>query len=286
MKSFNETWTQLLLDVVSKGRETSPRGKLTRELPQHTIEVDIRKPVLTVPERKLNYKFMAAEAFWMLSGDDSVDGVAPWNKNIAQFSDDGERFFGAYGPKIRGQLAYVVNKLLEDPDSRQAVLTIWRENPPQTKDVPCTVAMTFNIRADPRALSFRVLNAHVFMRSNDIWLGTPYDVFNFSMVAHLVTGVLNFAGCTKAGWLPVEPGSLYLTAASSHLYAMNFEQVSAILNSTSFPIHQAPTPAKLFLCTFKPLTEPERVLLDSLKELRESSPGDPLRWWEKSHAAV
>ena len=72
---------------------------------------------------------MAAEALWILSGDNKVETIAPYNKNIKQFSDDGIIFQGAYGPRIISQLDYVIESLRKDRESRQAVLTIWNPNP-------------------------------------------------------------------------------------------------------------------------------------------------------------
>jgi thymidylate synthase len=56
-------------------------------------------------------------------------------KGITRFSDDGITFFGAYGPKIITQTSYIVNTLCNDQDSRQAVLSIWRENPKSSADI-------------------------------------------------------------------------------------------------------------------------------------------------------
>jgi thymidylate synthase len=272
MIDFTKTWLSLLHSALYFGYEVSPRGMLTRELPQHTIAVNMRKPVLKVPARKLNYKFMAAEAYWIVSGDNKVKTIAPYNPNIAKFSDDGVKFFGAYGPKILAQLHYVVDKLLEDRDSRQAGLTIWRENPPVTKDVPCTVAMFFNIRQSH--YDELELNAHVFMRSSDIWLGVPYDVFNFCMVAYLVCGYLNTFGPQN---FVVKPGTLHLTAASSHIYESNWEAAKAIINSVWDDEGQQEAPATLW--------QSPKVLLRALKDLRETSPGSSLRWWEAADAS-
>ena len=217
---FSQEWLATIDTILAHGNRVAPRGKMTMELPQNTIVVNMRMPVLRVPSRSLSYKFMAAEAFWILSGDDRVETIAPYNSRIKDFSDDGERFFGAYGPKIKAQLPYIVEKLLADRDSRQAGLTIWRESPPETKDVPCTVAIFFNVRDSK-------LNAHVFMRSSDVWLGVPYDVFNFSMLSHLVCGLLNEQLTTLNR---VSPGKLYLTAASSHLYEPNWADAKACLD--------------------------------------------------------
>lgn len=259
MEDFSSTWLSAINDILTNGDPVSPRGKLTHEIPQRTIIVDMRKPVLRVPDRKLNYKFMAAEAFWILSGDDHVSTIAQYNNRIREFSDDGERFFGAYGPKIEAQLPYIINKLQADEDSRQAGLTIWRECPPQTKDVPCTVAVFFNIRQGK-------LNAHVFMRSSDVWLGIPYDVFNFSMLGHLVCGLLN----NRRESPSISPGCLFLTAASSHLYEINWSD--AKLCQSSPVLTQNETPDQLWI-------DPS-ILMDLLQDIRESHPGDSCRWWE------
>lgn len=269
---INHSWVELLKSTLEFGDIVSPRGKLTREVPQNTFVCDMRQPVLTIPERKLSYRFMAAEAFWILSGDNTVAGIAPWNKNIAEFSDDGRTFFGAYGPKITGQLDHIVRRLAEDPDSRQAGLTIWRENPPQTKDVPCTIAIFASWRG-------YLLNLHVFMRSSDIWLGLPYDVFNFSMLAHLICCRLNDLSPAEsieaAGRGPVEPGTLYLTAASSHLYEQHFDAAKKIVGGPD----DIKNPG-VYIATPEMFYTHEGALMSDLRILRESSPGDRIRWWE------
>lgn len=257
---FSRTWLDAIDDILVSGHVAAPRGKMTREIPQRTMVVDMRRPVLRVPERSLSYKFMAAEAFWILSGDDRVETIAPYNSRIKDFSDDGQRFFGAYGPKIKAQLPYIIDKLMEDEDSRQAGLTIWRECPPKTKDVPCTVAIFFSIRAGK-------LNTHVFMRSSDVWLGVPYDVFNFSMLGHLVCCLLNERHQVVCA---VEPGQLFLTAASSHLYEHNWSDARSCLGGEV--LKQPKTDALLW--------NDAKYLMQTLKALRDTKVGDQLRWWE------
>lgn len=255
---MNRAWYAALANVYAFGQVVAPRGKPTREALHYTTTVDMRRPVLTLPARWLGYRFMAAEAYWILSGDNRVETIAPWSKRIAEFSDDGWTFFGAYGPKIHEQLDHVIRTLTEDPLSRQAVINIWRENPPPTKDVPCTVALSFMIRCG-------LLELSVFMRSSDLWLGLPYDCFNFSMLAHLVCACLNEANSTT-----LEPGSLRLTAASSHLYEPHWEVVEQILRLPLPAGLEAPTPEELFLNRHR--------LMARLKDLRE--PNAPGRWWE------
>ena len=259
VEPFSHSWLALMGSILTNGDEVSPRGKVTMELPQQTIVVPMSQPVLAVPKRQINYRFMAAEAYWILTGDDRVETIAPWNKHISNFSDDGVKFFGAYGPKVMDQLPYVVDTLRKDLTSRQAGLTIWREKPQATKDVPCTVAIFFGVRNGG-------VNVHVFMRSNDVWLGTPYDVFNFSMLGHLVCGLLN----RRLGESLI-PDYLHLTAASSHLYETNWESARECLDKGEY-LHFNEVPDNLY-------QDPE-ALLETLRLLRDTKPGDDLRWWE------
>jgi thymidylate synthase len=261
--SLTEAWQQLLKDLLLNGRETSPRGMKTLELPQHTVSFDMRWPVITVPQRKLHVPFLGGEAYWILSGDDTVEGIKDYNRHIGQFSDDGVKFFGAYGPKVCGQMLYVVDKLREDPQSRQAGMTIWRENPPTTKDVPCTIALFFNVRGGK-------LHAHVFMRSSDAWLGLPYDAFNFTMVAATIVKELNK---DRLPGLHMELGTQYLTMVSSHLYEQHWDIAKQCLQ-----------PVELGWSIPKEFTDPNIEILEVLDDLRRSKRGDAIRWFEAHRA--
>lgn len=252
-------WVHALYRIINHGETVSPRGKATLELLHQTFCVDMTLPVVTVPTRKLNYSFLAAEAYWILTGDDTVAGIAPFNSHIAQFSDDGEKFAGAYGPRIKEQLPWVVAKLLDDPDTRQAGIIIWKNMPEPSRDIPCTVAIWFTIRQGR-------LNVHVFMRSSDAWLGLPYDIFNFCMLGWLVAGMLNE---TEKYWSqPLLPGTMLLTAASSHLYETDLIKAQAII-AESYEIDESRrVPLEL---AYQPDT-----LIELLKDLRVNK---ERRWW-------
>jgi len=260
---LDDAWREQLSAIKEWGRATSPRGKLTAELPSKTLVFDMNYPVITHPERKLGYKFMAAEAWWILSGRDDVESIAPYAKHIVNFSDDGHKFFGAYGPRIMSQLDYVVNALMKDPDTRQSVLTTWQPNPPKTKDVPCTIAFSWMIRDG-------LLECHVFMRSSDNWLGVPYDAFNFSMLSLEIARQLNQAPLLWPA--PIRLGALHLTAASSHLYETNWDDVDRVLD-TDWTSTAKPIPEMLYINS---ATSIKHVL----NVLKDSAPGYAGRWWE------
>jgi thymidylate synthase len=205
------------------GYYAAPRGQNIVELLATQITLDMEYPVVAVASRKLGYKFMAAEAYWILTGDDRVENIAPYSKTIANFSDNGVTFDGAYGPMIKQQLDYVVEALVKDNDSRQAVLTIWRPSPAPSKDIPCTVSIQFLLRDG-------YLHCIDTMRSSDIWLGVPYDVFNFSMLS------LQVALALRARGVWVQLGNLTLQAGSQHLYVRNREAADEALahDATAF----------------------------------------------------
>lgn len=211
-------WLRLLKDVIEYGEKISPRGQNTHELIGLQSRIDMKYPILQVGGRKLGRKFQAAEAAWILDGDNRVASIEPYSKEISKFSDDGKFYFGAYGPKIREQLPYLIKILSSDPDSRQAVLNIWRESPMKSKDIPCTLSVQFLIRNN----TLHCINT---MRSSDLWLGWPYDVFNFSMLSSYL--ILIFRDLMD--W-NLELGSLALTAGSGHLYERNWEDAIHIID--------------------------------------------------------
>lgn len=218
----DQTYRQLLSDLDHEPN-VSPRGMPVYESIAHRVVIDMEEPVVTSMARKLHLPFLFAEAAWMLEGRADVEWIAPYNRHLSRFSDDGDVFFGAYGPKIEAQFSGVVQALLQDKDTRQAVLTIWRENPPPTKDVPCTVSLQFMIRNGK-------MHCISNMRSNDAWLGFPYDIFNFSMVAWAVALEYN-----QHGFEPISIGKLFHSVASMHRYEQNAVAArDVVLNATAF----------------------------------------------------
>lgn len=202
--------------VFCNGTPHSPRGQRTLEILNFTSTIDMERPVVTIPGRKMGHKFQVAEALWILGGSNRADGIVPYSRAIKEFSDDGYRFQGAYGPMVGEQLRYVCETLFEDNATRQAIIVIWRANPRKSRDIPCTVSLQFLIRGDR-------IHCVANMRSSDLWLGWVYDVFNFTMITAWVTLRLR-----EMGGLHVKMGNLYLNAGSQHIYERNFDAVRNI----------------------------------------------------------
>jgi thymidylate synthase len=109
------------------------------------------------------------------------------------------------------QLSHVINSLKSDKYSRQAVINLWRNNPQEAKDKPCTLSFHFMIRQGQ-------LNLHATMRSNDVIWGQNYDVPSFSLLNIVLAGILK-----------VRPGKLFLTANSLHIYEKHFELAEELI---------------------------------------------------------
>jgi thymidylate synthase len=224
------SWIRDLEYVFKYGTRVSPRGMNCYETLALQSKINMNNPIIFNKRRELGYKFMAAEAAWILSGYNDVATISQYSKDISKFSDDGETFFGAYGPKIHEQLDATIATLHNDIHTRQAVINIWRENPPPTKDVPCTLSLQFLVRDN-------TMHCVASMRSSDLWLGHPYDIFNFSAVAFYIgmrVGDLN-------GDKPLKLGYLHLTAGSKHIYERNAEAVGQIIEEgPNSPIDREP----------------------------------------------
>jgi thymidylate synthase len=136
--------------------------------------------------------------------------------------EDGE-FWGAYGKRVERQVSEVISKLRAYQWTRQAVITLWDryfDNFTGKKDYPCTVALGFTMQP---TLTGRKLDMHVTMRSNDAWLGLPYDMFQFTQLQQTICRVL-----------AVNRGSYTHTAWSMHLYEPDVEQAYDVALSDSY----------------------------------------------------
>lgn len=220
-KSIDDAVVAATRDIMHYGAVSEPRGKRIKELIGQSISYDMRYPLLTKPSREIGYRFYAAEAYWILTGRNDMafwhDMKMPF---IWEFSDDGFYYSGAYGPRIVDQLTYVCDVLAEDPDTRQAVIEVWRPNPRPSRDIPCTLSFQFLARGSR-------LHCVQSMRSSDVWLGYPYDAFNAAMLTTLV--ILMLKSRKAKGRKNLDVGTHTVVVGSQHLYETNWEKAMALL---------------------------------------------------------
>lgn len=222
---FRDEYYGILERVAAQGYERHARGLKTRDLGYTTIYIhNPAQPVLPLHTgRRISKTVAAIEALQVIAGCSEPELLLAAAPRFADFMEpdpvtgEASYFHGAYGKRIGSQLSDALAKLKSDADSRQAVITLWdprADNTPGKRDYPCTVALGLSIVDD-------ALNLNVLMRSNDAWLGLPYDAFVFTQLQW-----------TLAHALDVDIGQYIHTAWSLHIYASNLEDISRVGEAT------------------------------------------------------
>lgn len=204
-------YIQVIEHVLSHGHRVAPRGDVTYEVIAPTIILENPRDALPLGiGRKVSFKIAAVEAAQLIAGRAYPKLVLAASPNFAQFAEADATFHGNYGARIGNQLRSVYFKLKADPSSRQAVITLWNptfDNLTGKRDYPCTVGFQFLIRDDH-------LHMIVTMRSNDVWWGLAYDLFQFAQLQQTLARALGVG----VGELVHQPGSL-------HIYERNLDEV-------------------------------------------------------------
>jgi thymidylate synthase len=187
----------------------------TTELrPAVLVLKDPRDRWIEVPARKLSKRLGYLEALMLIVGESDPDLLVKAAPHYANFVNPVTgKLDGAYGPRVGPQLDYIRSLLWRDPDTRQAVVTIFGpEDHRESRDIPCTVSLHFMVRRG-------ALELVVYMRSNDVWLGWPYDVVMFTALQEALATDLGL----KLGQYTHVDGSL-------HLYDTNREGAIGIVH--------------------------------------------------------
>lgn len=183
-----------------------------------TVIKDPTRCILKSPIRKLPMRYCIGELLWYLSGNPELKAIQLYTSAWDRMSDDGETVNSNYGERIQqatdeysggifNQMEMIEKMLIKDPASRQAVIHIKQPRnliKYPTKDVNCTVCLQFFIR-DER------LYMTTYMRSNDLWMGFPNDVFQFTAMQIYL-----------AMRLGVQLGTYTHHAGSLHLYERDY----------------------------------------------------------------
>lgn len=213
MNTVRSGYIELCHALRDEGAVVTPRGLPCREFTGVTLVV--HDPVAdAMPgglNRRLNPAIGVAEALQLIAGEAWPALMCRIAPNFERFLD-GEAFYGSYGPRIAGVLDHVYDQLVADPDTRQAVATIWRPDDAwaTTRDLPCTTSLQFLLRNG-------ALELHTTMRSNDVWWGWAYDAFQFTRLQQAMADALDVA-----------VGPYVHRAGSFHLYTRDLDAVDEL----------------------------------------------------------
>lgn len=111
------------------------------------------------------------------------------------------------------QIKWLINEINYNPSSRRLVLNAW--NPAQLRHMalpPCHYSAVFNVKN-------KKLNCMLIMRSNDLFLGAPFNIASYSLLTHMIAQICK-----------LEVGEFVYTIADAHIYNNHVEQVKEQLN--------------------------------------------------------
>jgi thymidylate synthase len=159
-------------------------------------------------KRNWSVEYAEAEWQWYLSGDRNIAKLGELYGKVPaiwkRMADTDGNVNSNYGWQWQrnDQLNHVVRLLKDDPETRQAAISIYdaKEWDKYTYDTPCTYAVQFTILHGK-------LDMSVLMRSNDLWYGFCNDQYQFSNLQMYVAQKLD---------LPI--GVYYHYAHNLHLY--------------------------------------------------------------------
>lgn len=196
-------------EEVMKSRDGDVIGEIVNAI---TIINNPTKNIMTNNIRNLSMRYAIGELLWYLSGNNNLSEIQKYTKAWDRMSDNGITVNSNYGWCIESkygfsQWEYVRELLKKHPETRQAVIHIKTANNKESKDVNCTVCLQFMIREGKLYLT-------TYMRSNDLWMGFPYDVFQFTCLQILMSMELG-----------VELGTYTHIAGSLHLYKRDLKQL-------------------------------------------------------------
>lgn len=234
-RNVNDALICGLKALMDEGVERDSRNGPVRVFPG-PVTTHYKHPeerVLFYPERDANPYFHFMESLWMLSGRRDVEWISRFSSNIANFSDDGVTFHGAYGYRWRNwfrptegdlqygdvvidQLETIAALLKQNPDDRRVVLQMWDATADLGmvgKDFPCNLICTFRINP------YGKLDMTVFNRSNDmIWGAYGANAVHFSVLQEVM-----------AAWIGVPMGSYWQVSTNFHSYHDTLEKHAGLL---------------------------------------------------------
>jgi thymidylate synthase len=210
--------------IIYDGEYVTARGLNFKECRfQHLILSNPRARIINNSERKFSKRFAIAEFIWMMTGKCDLSQISFYNKRMAEFSDNGIDLHGAYGPRLRhwslqhgdvDQLTNCLQRLQNDIYTRQASIAILDpaiDFTVKTKDVPCNNYIQFLYRNNK-------LDMMVYVRSNDLLLGFPYDIFEWTLLQEIYASSLH-----------VDLGEYHHIVGSLHIYKQNMDKMNSIL---------------------------------------------------------
>jgi thymidylate synthase len=197
-----------------------------------TVKFDHVDKVIAHPNNGyVNYTFDPKDNFPILTlrelnlSDKDLNWLSQHTKIWNAFADEEGQASSSYGHRWknhfgRDQVQGVIDILTKEPGSRQAVIITWDPSSDgldseRQKNVPCIPMVQFTVFRNQ-------LNLCLTWRSQDVYLGQPFDIIGFALLQILM-----------ADKLDMEIGYIHYTINHAHLYENQLVNSSILLNTPS-----------------------------------------------------
>jgi len=224
-------YLDLLRRVLDEGVRKSDRtGTGTLSVFGHQMRFDLAEGFPLVTTKKLHLRSIVHELLWFLKGDTNVrylreNKVSIWD----EWADENGDLGPVYGKQWRAwegadgrtvdQIAWVVDEIRRNPDSRRLVVSAW--NPAEIDRMalaPCHCLFQFHV-ADGR------LSCQLYQRSADVFLGVPFNIASYALLTHMMAQVTGLA-----------PGDFVHSFGDAHLYLNHLDQAREQLARAPRPL--------------------------------------------------
>jgi len=219
-----QPYLELLRHVLDHGAEKADRtGTGTRSVFGWQMRYDLSKGFPLVTTKKLHIKSIVHELIWFLQGDTNIgylkdNGVRIWDEWADANGDLGPvygrqwRAWPTADGKVVDQIAWVVEEIKRNPDSRRLIVSAWNVGElPNMALMPCHTMFQFYV-ANGR------LSCQLYQRSGDIFLGIPFNIASYALLTHMIAQVTG-----------LEVGDFVHTLGDAHLYSNHLEQATTQL---------------------------------------------------------
>jgi thymidylate synthase len=227
MKPYHD----LLHRILDEGHAKDDRtGTGTLSVFGHQMRFDLSDGFPLVTTKKLHLRSIVHELLWFLRGDTNVaylreNGVSIWDEWADETGDLGP----VYGKQWRSwekpgggtvdQIAWVLEEIRRNPDSRRLVVTAW--NPADLDRMalaPCHCLFQFYVGAGR-------LSCQLYQRSADVFLGVPFNIAAYALLTHMMAQA---TGLTA--------GDFVHSFGDAHLYLSHLEQARRQLTREPRPL--------------------------------------------------
>ncbi len=229
-ETLDDVMRSIAEEILINGIQISPTKGECMELMGVVLEIENPRARFSRTETKGKPFSGLGELCWYLAETNELDFISYYLSKYKNFAD-GNIIYGGYGPRLfnwKGinQVSQTINLLRNRPSSRKAVIQLFEADDliEDHNDVPCTCTLQFMIRNEK-------LHMITSMRSNDIILGLPHDVFSFTMLQEII-----------ARSLSIEIGSYKHFVGSMHIYNKDVEKAQAFLQEGWQPTNLAMPP--------------------------------------------